>query len=100
MRKQLIHFSIHQSSKVLAIVYFLLVLVFTVPVSIIMYFQMQDPTFFLFLFYPFLFAILTYISTAIMLWFYNLVAKSFGGIEFKLEDQAALVESPIPNEKL
>jgi len=100
MRKQLIHFSIHQSSKVLAILYFLLVLIFTVPVSIIMYFQMQDPTFFLFLFYPFLFAILTYISTAIMLWFYNIVARSFGGIEFEFEDQTALIEPSLPKEKL
>jgi hypothetical protein len=87
MRKQLTNLSIHQTSKIIAILYFLLAVIITIPTSIILYIQLQDPTFFLFLIYPFFMLIMTYISTAILAWFYNLVAKSFGGIEFKLEDQ-------------
>lgn len=87
MRKQVIRLSIHQTSKVIAILYFLLTLIFTVPTAIVLYIQSQDPTFFLFFIYPFFFAIVTYISTAILGWFYNLISKSFGGVEFVLEDQ-------------
>lgn len=87
MRKQVIRLSIHQTSKVVAILYFLITLIITIPMTIILYLQSQDPAFFLFFIYPFVVLIMTYISTAIMGWFYNLVSRSFGGIEFKLEDQ-------------
>lgn len=89
MRKQIVHLSVHQTSKVIGILYFLMIFVFIVPASVILYLQSSDPTYFLLFFYPFLFAILTYISTAITAWFYNLVARSFGGIEFDLEDREA-----------
>lgn len=87
MRKQIVRLSLHQTSKVIAILYFLMTLVFTIPATIVLYLQSHDPQFFLFFIYPFFFAIGSYISTIIMGWFYNLVSKSFGGVEFELEDQ-------------
>lgn len=86
MQKKIAHISVHQSSKVIAILYFLITLVVTIPASVVLYFVYQDPIFFLYVAYPFVFAFVTYISTAILLWLYNIVANSFGGVEIEFEE--------------
>jgi len=86
MRKQIVNLSIHQSSKVLAILNFLIVFLYVIPLSLFFYFTSGDPSSFGFLFLPFITLIMSYIGYVIVLWLYNFVAGSFGGIEVELSD--------------
>lgn len=95
MRKQVLHISVHQTSKVIALLYFLLTLIFIIPVGVFMYLYSKDPVFFLFLIYPFIFSILCYISTAIIAWLYNRISHAFGGVEFDLEERPSHKDSSI-----
>lgn len=87
MKKRISHISVHQSSKVISILYFLITLIFTIPAALLLFIVQGDSSFFLFLAYPFIFAFFTYICTALLLLLYNVVAGSFGGVEFELEDE-------------
>ena len=86
MRKQITHFSVHQTSKVIASLYFLMTLIIAIPGAVLGFLFYKEQAFFLYLIYPFVFAIITYISTVIWVWLYNRVAGSFGGIEVDLEE--------------
>lgn len=86
MRKQITNLSIHQSSKVLAILNFLIVFLYVVPLSLFLYFNSSDPSSFGLLVLPFFTLIMSYIGYVIVLWLYNFVAGSFGGIEVELGD--------------
>lgn len=92
--KQVVHISVHQSSKIFAIMYFLIALVAGIIAGV--YFLLKGEVIgvsgalmylggvFL---VAFLYLILTYLLFALSLWLYNWVAKSFGGMEFTLEDK-------------
>lgn len=87
MKKRISHISLHQCSKVIAILYFLITLLFTVPAALLLFIIQKEPAFFLYLAYPFIFALFTYLFTALFLFLYNRVASSFGGFEFELEEE-------------
>lgn len=87
MKKQISKFCVHQTSKVLSLIYFFISFVIVVPVSGWIYYTTKDPMAFLLFIYPIIGTIVYYFFTAIMLWFYNRVASSFGGIEFDLNDK-------------
>lgn len=87
MKKQITKFSVHQTSKVLSLMYFFITFVIIVPIALWTYYSTKDSMAFLLFVYPIVGTIVYYILTAIMLWFYNRVAGSFGGIEFDLNDK-------------
>jgi ABC-type dipeptide/oligopeptide/nickel transport system permease component len=85
--KQILRFSIHQTSKVFAVIYFLLTAVFAIPIGIYLLVTSGDWVDGLFTFaLPFIYALVAYIMIAISCFIYNLIANSFGGIEFTLSD--------------
>ena len=87
MKKQIKHFTIFQTSKVLAIVYGAIAIIF-VPVFLISALGKDgNGTMLIFSFVtPVLYAILGFIVTALFCWIYNIAAKYVGGIEFTLQD--------------
>ncbi len=87
MTKQLKSISVFQTSKVVAVLYALLGLVYT-AIGIIMLIFSEDKTkgAGIFLFMPVIMAVFGFIFVSLGCWLYNQVAKRFGGVEFILED--------------
>ena len=89
MTHRISRISVHQTSKVLAIVYGILGFV-VVPILWLAW--IGDPEialpFWIALLFPLLYALLGYVFTAIGTAIYNLVAKSVGGIEFTVVMQS------------
>ena len=86
MHKQIVKLAVHQSSKVVAILHFLVGFIYLIPLVLLLYFSTGDASFFGYLILPFVFLVLGYIGYVIIFWLYNLVAGSFGGIEIELSD--------------
>lgn len=88
MKKQVRRISVHQSSKVIAAMYAAMttVIVF-LPIAIhqLVWGHIGRVIFFIVIL-PLLYWLILYISHAIGFWFYNLAARSLGGIEFDLVD--------------
>ena len=87
MKKQLTRFSVHQSSKFLAVLYFILAAIFCIPAAAIVGFSNEGGHWGIWLVIPVVYLILTYIVSAIIFWIYNGVASVAGGLEFELEDR-------------
>lgn len=92
MKRQIVRFSVGQSSKVVALLYGVFGLIF-VPIGILLALLDRErmfPTFLLgfYLCAPFIYAVLGYVFSLIGFWFYNLIAGGVGGIEFELKDLA------------
>ena len=87
MKKQIKHFSVLQTSKVLAILYGVIAIIF-VPFLLIPALVNGNggPMVIFSLAAPLLYAIIGFIFTALFCWIYNILAKYVGGIEFVLED--------------
>ena len=83
MKKQITNISVHQSSKVIALVYaaFMLLLV---PIGLIMLVVGGEQRFLgiFFLVAPVIYGVMAYLSFGLMALVYNLVAARFGGVEF------------------
>ncbi len=86
MKKQITHFSLHQTSKTIAVWYFLLALIFAVPMGLYATFH-HEPAAWAWFLVPFFYLILGYLITLFAFWLYNIIAKWVGGIEFNLEDK-------------
>ena len=86
MKKQVTHISILQSSKVLALFYFIVFAIIFIPLGLISIFTgpLRDALILLVL--PFFYLIVTYISSIILIAIYNFVAGYLGGIEFISSD--------------
>ena len=84
-KKRIAHISIHQTSKVLAILYVVLGLLF-IPIGVILIISGQMVMGIVYVLMPFIYGILGYPLAAGMCWVYNMIAKSVGGIEFTVED--------------
>lgn len=86
MKKQLSHISVHQTSKVVAVLYFFMFAVVAIPVGIFFLATGDVQDGLLAFGVPFLYGILTYIMFAILAFIYNIVASSVGGVEFSSTD--------------
>lgn len=88
MRKQIVHFSVNQTSKVAASVYVLLFFIFVaIPGALYqMYWGGVGAGLITLIISPFIYWIVLYIMQAVLCWFYNKIAKCMGGIEFVLVD--------------
>jgi len=94
MPMQITHVSVHQTSKVVALMYFLFMLLL-VPVGIAFLAlaphgpqqPQQRLMAFFFLFAPVLYAVIGYLGFALASLLYNALAKRVGGVEFEVSDQ-------------
>lgn len=84
---QITRFSIHQTSKIVALVYFCFTLLF-MPFFIFIGFQDAGPMKWFFAAAPLFYGVIGYVFTAFSCVVYNLLAKRFGGIEFSVSDSA------------
>ena len=82
MNKQISHVSVFQTSKIVAILYFVFALIFVPFGFISLLFGAGGRGFaFFMLIAPFIYGTLGFIFVAVACWVYNLVAQRWGGIE-------------------
>lgn len=83
MKKQVVNISVVQSSKFVAVLYFVVSLPIVLVVAAIALAKGQGlgPAVFALIF-PLIYALGAYLGTAFSAWLYNLVAKQVGGVEF------------------
>jgi hypothetical protein len=97
MKRQIVHLSIHQTSKVVAAMHAAMFTVMGIlPAALGSIFQGNLVEGFLFLLAaPFILWLLIYIGYAIACWFYNLIVPITGGIEFDLtkKDHPLIIEN-------
>ena len=94
MTTPITHVSVHQTSKVVALMYFCFMLLF-VPIGIaFLAFIPSDPQQpqqrfmgLFFLFAPVVYGVIGYLGFALAAWLYNVLAKLVGGIEFDTAEQ-------------
>jgi hypothetical protein len=83
MKSQLLHISVFQSAKVMAVLYFVisipLVLIMAIPTLLM---NRPGPGLFMLILMPILYLILGFLFSAFGAWVYNLVAARIGGFEF------------------
>lgn len=91
MRYQVSRISVHQSAKVIAIIYFFISLVFIPVFWFVSYLNpTEDMPLMLTLLIPFLYAAAAYVFTALGFIVYNLLAARVGGIEMTLTAEGEL----------
>jgi hypothetical protein len=83
MKKQITHVSVHQSSKVFALLYFIIAALFAIPMGILTVMRHEYSDAWVWVAIPFIYMILTYIVMAILFFLYNRVAAYFGGVEYE-----------------
>ncbi len=85
MRQQISRFAVHQTSKIVAVVYFVIGIIL-VPIFILAGRASPDsgPMLWVGVAMPLIYAVFGYIFTAIALAVYNWLAGRVGGIEFEL----------------
>jgi len=83
MKKQIARISVHQTSKVLAILYVVMSLVF-VPVGLVMIINAPQHSMigWMYLLMPVFYGLFGYLFAAFFCWIYNITAKNVGGVEF------------------
>lgn len=83
---QITRFSVHQTSKVVALAYFCFTLIF-IPFFLFFAFQDAGPMKWFFVGAPLAYGVLGYLFTAFACVVYNILAKWVGGIEFTVSDR-------------
>ena len=89
MTTQIRRISVHQTSKVFAIMYFLVFLLF-LPAGLAVLVFVPGPqrgVGLLFVFAPVIYAVVAYLAIALFSALYNVIAPRVGGIEFELGDR-------------
>ncbi len=84
--KQLVNISVIQSSKVIAILYFVLSAIICLPVGIYLLFTAGFEQAFVYFLFPVIYLVLAFLGMALFFWTYNLIARSLGGIEFTTKE--------------
>jgi hypothetical protein len=98
--KRIKRFGVYQTSKVAAVIFFFVGLIFIIPFGLIVQLTIgrNSPSIpfgggLLFFMLPVLYGVMAFIMTAITCCIYNLIAKWTGGIEFELE----IADEPVDN---
>lgn len=90
MATQIRRFSVHQTAKVFAIMYFVMFLL-CLPIALVVFAMAPPPQrnfgYFL-LFAPVVYAVIGYLGVALCAALYNVIAPRVGGIEFELGDRS------------
>lgn len=99
MRKQIVHISIHQTSKVIAAMHAAMITVlFILPTVLGHLFHKQwISALVILIVFPFFVWLFMYIGYAIACWFYNLVIPWMGGIEIEVADVGVQNELIVKN---
>ncbi|HYS56993.1 MAG TPA: hypothetical protein VEM34_02510 [Burkholderiales bacterium] len=97
MKTQIARFSPHQNAKVFAVLMALASLLFAVPMFIIFLYMpsgidargnpVNPPPAFIALMFPLIYLVMGYVMVAVGCWFYNLMFKYVGGIEYETREQ-------------
>lgn len=87
MKVKISKISIHQTSKVIAIFHGVFSSFFFLPMAIFLFMMGENSGGLMTLFYPLFLMLFCYIAVALTCWVYNLIASSFGGIEFTLSEE-------------
>ena len=86
MKNQIERFSPHQNGKVFAVLMAITSLVFLIPFALFASAAMppdRGPSLFVLILLPLFYLVFTYLSIAAGCWFYNVMYKYIGGIEFE-----------------
>ena len=89
MKKQITHISVVQTSKVVALLYAIMSLIYTI-IGVFMVAFGSKPIKIMgmvYVFMPILMLILGFLLMLLCCWLYNVVAKRVGGIEFTVEEK-------------
>lgn len=86
MKKQISSIAIHQTSKILAILYFVITAIFCIPLGFLALLGGNSQGAIFFFLIPIFYLIGSYIITAIGSWLYNKIADYFGGIEVTVKE--------------
>jgi len=88
MKKQIKQISVAQTSKVIAILYVIFSLLYSLfGIPIIIFGSSEIKIIgFIYLFMPVLAGVFGFIFVALNCWIYNLIAGKFGGVEFEVKD--------------
>ncbi|MFC0252939.1 hypothetical protein [Massilia consociata] len=82
MKKQIIHISVLQSAKVMAVLYLVLSLPMVLLMAVPAMFSGQEFSLAMLILMPVLYTLIGFIFTALGAWVYNIVAARVGGFEF------------------
>jgi len=82
MKKQVVHVSVLQSSKVMAVLYLVLSLPMVAIMAIPALMTGEGYSIAMLIFAPIIYTVFGFIFTALGAWIYNLVAARIGGFEF------------------
>ena len=82
MKKQVTYISVHPSSRLLGLLYFLISAMVCVPSAILSFLLTRNVELLAILLIPFVFWLLGYVSSAMFAWIYNFAAKQCGGFEY------------------
>lgn len=85
-KKEVKKISIHQGGKVMAILYFIVSAIVFIPSGFYFLFRLEPGEAVIMFIMPFVHSVLAYLFVALISWLYNLIAKSFGGIEITLDN--------------
>lgn len=88
MKKQISKFSVFQTSKIIALLFMVTSAIIFWPMAIVSLFNGEIQLAFVCLISPFLYFFGLFIFYVVFFWIYNIVAGTFGGIEFTLEDRS------------
>jgi hypothetical protein len=94
---QIVRLSPHQNAKVLAVLLALVSLLFAVPMFFVFLFMppgidshgnpIVPPPDFIPLLFPVIYLVVGYVMVAVGCWFYNLIFRFLGGIEFETRER-------------
>ncbi len=89
MTKQITHISVFQTSKVIAVLYALISVLYTL-IGIPMFIFSHGPlrvAALLYIFMPVIMLVFGFLFMALFCWLYNVVAKWVGGVEVTVQDK-------------
>lgn len=97
MKIQISRFSPHQNGKVFGVLMAIATLIFAVPMFFVILYMppgvdargnpIDPPPAWIFILFPLFYLVIGYIMVAIGCWFYNLMSRYIGGVEFETRDQ-------------
>lgn len=85
MKRQVSRISIHQTSKVMSLIYFVISAIFCIPMAIFGVLSTGEMESLFMLLAPIFYLVFGYLMIAVFAWVYNLIAASFGGVEFTIQ---------------
>jgi len=87
MKKRIQSIAINQTSRIIALVYFVLMALIFVPLGVMAAFEQSVSAGLAFIALPFIYGFAIYLLSLVGCWVYNKLAPHIGGIEVTLSDE-------------